>query len=39
MIKAFKFYTDISYMIPSISYKCGGRVADSFTLMPSWIEI
>lgn len=38
-IKAFKFYTDISYMIPSIcDSKSGGRVVDSFTLMPSWIR-
>lgn len=38
-IKAFKFYTDISYMIPSIGdYKSGGRVFDSFSLMPSWIR-
>lgn len=37
--KAFKFYTDISYMIPSIGdAKSGGRVVDSFTLMPSWIR-
>lgn len=38
-IKAFKFYTDISYMIPSIGdSKSGGRVVDSFTLMPGWIR-
>lgn len=38
-IKAFKFYTDISYMIPSIGdSKSGGRVVDSFVLMPSWIR-
>jgi hypothetical protein len=38
-IKAFKFYTDISYMIPTIGdSKSGGRVVDSFTLMPSWIR-
>ena len=38
-IKAFKFYTDISYMIPTIGdYKSGGRVVDSFTLMPGWIR-
>ncbi|MBG6110984.1 hypothetical protein IWX84_001866 [Flavobacterium sp. CG_9.10] len=38
-IKAFKFYTDISYMIPSIgAAKSGGRVVDSFTLMPGWIR-
>jgi hypothetical protein len=38
-VKAFKFYTDISYMIPSIGdAKSGGRVVDSFTLMPGWIR-
>lgn len=38
-IKAFKFYTDISYMIPTIGdSKSGGRVVDSFILMPSWIR-
>lgn len=38
-IKAFKFYTDISYMIPTIGdAKSGGRVVDSFTLMPGWIR-
>ena len=38
-IKAFKFYTEISYMIPTIGdSKSGGRVVDSFTLMPSWIR-
>jgi len=38
-IKAFKFYTDISFMIPTIGdSKSGGRVVDSFTLMPSWIR-
>ena len=38
-IKAFKFYTDISYMIPTMGdSKSGGRVVDSFTLMPSWIR-
>lgn len=36
-IKAFKFYTEISYMIPTIGdFKSGGRVVDSFVLMPSW---
>ncbi|RVT74444.1 hypothetical protein EOD40_13110 [Flavobacterium sufflavum] len=38
-IKSFKFYTDISYMIPIIGdYKSGGRVVDSFSLMASWIR-
>ncbi|WP_188049343.1 hypothetical protein [Flavobacterium sp. GP15] len=38
-IKAFKFYTDISYMIPSIGdAKSGGRVVDSFILIPGWIR-
>ena len=38
-IKAFKFLTDISFMIPIIgNYKSGGRVFDSFSLMPSWIR-
>lgn len=38
-IKAFKFLTDITFMIPVIgNYKSGGRVFDSFSLMPSWIR-
>lgn len=38
-IKAFKFLTDITFIIPVIgNYKSGGRVADSFSLMPGWIR-
>lgn len=38
-IAIFKHLTQDGYMIPSPSYqKAGGRVVDSFTLMPSWIR-
>ncbi len=38
-IKLFKFLTGDKFMIPHASgEKNGGRVVDSFTLMPSWIR-
>ena len=38
-IELFKQLTDNGYIIPSISdFKAGGRVTDSFNLMPSWIR-
>ncbi|WP_010518963.1 NUMOD1 domain-containing DNA-binding protein [Croceivirga radicis] len=38
-IKQFNYLTGRGFMIPSISdKKAGGRVTDSFTLMPSWIR-
>lgn len=38
-IKLFNYLTKNSYMIPHAGdVKSGGRVVDSFTLMPSWIR-
>lgn len=38
-INYFKLLTDGGYIIPKIgTEKSGGRVVDSFTLMPSWIR-
>jgi hypothetical protein len=38
-ILLFEFLTSRGYMIPSVGDdKSGGRVVDSFTLMPSWIR-
>lgn len=38
-IEQFKMLTDIGMYVPMIGdYKSGGRVVDSFTLMPSWIR-
>ena len=38
-IKLFNYLTERGFMIPSSgSSKSGGRVVDSFTLMPSWIR-
>mgnify|MGYP000937819413 CR=1 FL=1 len=38
-IKLFEFLTSRGFMIPSAGdTKSGGRVIDSFTLMPSWIR-
>lgn len=38
-IEMYQFYTQNGYMIPSVSSENGGgRVVDSFTLMPSWIR-
>ncbi|MGO2102095.1 MAG: hypothetical protein ACTH3E_03515, partial [Psychroflexus halocasei] len=38
-IKLFKCLTDSGFLIPNIGdYKSGGRVVDSFNLMPSWIR-
>ncbi|WP_278034974.1 hypothetical protein [Flavobacterium nitratireducens] len=38
-IKLFEFLTKRSFLIPIIGdEKSGGRVVDSFTLMPSWIR-
>ena len=38
-IKLFEFLTGRGFMIPSEGgWKSGGRVVDSFTLMPSWIR-
>ncbi|GIZ07906.1 hypothetical protein [Flavobacterium sp. UMI-01] len=38
-IKLFEFLTKRGYMIPQAKdKKAGGRVVDSFTLMPSWIR-
>lgn len=38
-IKLFEFLTRRGFMIPAAgSAKSGGRVVDSFTLMPSWIR-
>lgn len=38
-LKLFEYLTKRSYLIPSVgNYKSGGRVVDSFTLMPSWIR-
>lgn len=38
-IKKFEFLTSNSFMIPNIgNHKSGGRVIDSFNLMPSWIR-
>lgn len=38
-IKIFEYLTNRGYMIPSAGdEKSGGRVVDSFTLMPSWIR-
>ena len=38
-LKQFKYLTSNGYMIPAIGdSKSGGRVVDSFNLMPSWIR-
>jgi hypothetical protein len=38
-IKLFEFLTNRGFMIPSVGdEKSGGRVVDSFTLMPAWIR-
>lgn len=38
-IKQFQYLTNKGYMIPKIgNFKSGGRVVDSFNLMPSWIR-
>ena len=38
-IKVFKYLTSRGFMIPSIGNdRSGGRVVDSFTLMPAWIR-
>ncbi|AIZ41223.1 hypothetical protein [Cellulophaga baltica] len=38
-LKQFKYLTSSGYMIPNIGdIKSGGRVVDSFNLMPSWIR-
>jgi hypothetical protein len=38
-IKLFEFLTSRGFMIPSVGdEKSGGRVVDSFTLMPAWIR-
>ena len=38
-IKLFEFLTSRGFMIPSVGDdKSGGRVVDSFTLMPAWIR-
>jgi hypothetical protein len=38
-ISLFEYYTSRGYMIPNVgSEKSGGRVVDSFTLMPSFIR-
>ena len=38
-IKLFEFLTKRGFMIPSVGdEKSGGRVVDSFTLMPAWIR-
>jgi hypothetical protein len=38
-IKLYDFLTKRNYLIPSMgNEKSGGRVVDSFTLMPSWIR-
>ena len=38
-IKIFEYYTKRGFMIPTEgSWKSGGRIVDSFTLMPSWIR-
>jgi hypothetical protein len=38
-IKLFEFLTSRGFMIPSVGdKKSGGRVVDSFTLMPAWIR-
>jgi hypothetical protein len=37
-INIFKTLTSNGYITPSYSEAAGGRVADSFTLMPSWIR-
>lgn len=38
-LKHFQFLTGRGYLIPKIGdIKSGGRVVDSFTLMPSWIR-
>lgn len=38
-IKLFEFLTSRGFMIPSVGdHKSGGRVVDSFTLMPAWIR-
>lgn len=38
-IKLYDFLTKKNYLIPSIgNERSGGRVVDSFTLMPSWIR-
>jgi len=38
-IKLFEFLTNRGFMIPSVGdKKSGGRVVDSFTLMPAWIR-
>lgn len=38
-LEQFKLLTDIGLLIPMIgNEKSGGRVVDSFTLMPSWIR-
>ena len=38
-IKIFDYYTKSGFMIPTVgSEKSGGRVVDSFVLIPSWIR-
>ena len=38
-IKAFEYLTNRGFMIPSAGgERCGGRIVDSFTLMPAWIR-
>jgi hypothetical protein len=38
-IKRFRYLTSKGYIIPAVgSYKSGGRVADTFNLMNSWIR-
>ena len=38
-IKMFEYLTNRGFMIPSAGdEKSGGRIVDSFTLMPTWIR-
>ncbi len=38
-IKIFEYLTNRGFMIPSVcNERSGGRIVDSFTLMPSWIR-
>jgi len=37
-IETYERLTQLGYMVPKASENAGGRVADSFTLMPRWIR-